>query len=106
MRGKNLARLEMPPVLGLPPAIQKILSKLESALAALSALVAFESLTNRTFPKFVGLRPTCCMRWARPGKITSPFWMVGRSTLSATQAATGVAAFCALCARSEERRVG
>ena len=45
MRGKNSARLTMPPVFGLPPAIQKMSWKLPSALAAESALVALESLT-------------------------------------------------------------
>ena len=59
----------MPPVFGLPPAIQKMSLKLASALAALSALVAFESLTKRTFP----LRPIGCMRWASPGKVRKPF---------------------------------
>ena len=50
MRGKNSARLAMPPVFALPPAIQKMSWKLASALAAESALVAFESLTNSTRP--------------------------------------------------------
>src|SRR5262249_33678132 len=44
-------------------------SKLANALAAESALVAFESLTNRTLP----LRPTCSIRWGRPGKSLKPF---------------------------------
>ena len=56
----------MPPLFGLPPAIQKMSVKLASARAAASALVALESLTNSTLP----LRPTCSMRCARPGKDT------------------------------------
>ena len=36
----------MPPVFGLPPAIQKISPNDDSAFAAASALVPFESLTN------------------------------------------------------------
>ena len=83
----------MPPVFGLPPAIQKISLKLASALAAESALVAFESLTNSTLP----LRPMGCMRWARPGKLASPFWIAGSSIPSARQAAMAAPAFCALC---------
>ena len=42
MRGKNSASDVMPPVFGLPPAIQKISSKQASARAAASALVALE----------------------------------------------------------------
>ena len=61
----------MPPVFGLPPAIQKMSVKLASARAAASALVAFESLTNSTRPR----RPTCSMRCARPGKEESPRWI-------------------------------
>src|ERR1043165_7417816 len=61
----------MPPVFALPPAIQKISVKLASARAAASALVALESLTNSTCP----LRPTCSMRCARPGKLSSPDWI-------------------------------
>ena len=59
----------MPPVFGLPPAIQKMSVKLASARAALSALVALESLTNSTRP----WRPIGCMRWARPGNVARPF---------------------------------
>ena len=92
----------MPPVFGLPPAIQKISLKLASALAAQSALVAFESLTNSTLP----LRPIGCMRWARPGKLASPFWIAGRSRPSATQAAMRGAAFCALCAPRKRADAG
>ena len=39
--------------------------KLASALAAASALVALELLTNSTGPS----RATCSMRWARPAKV-------------------------------------
>ncbi len=58
----------MPPVFGLPPAIQKMSGKQASACAAESALVALESLTNSTLP----MRPTCSMRCARPGNDRKP----------------------------------
>ncbi len=66
MRGKKPASEAMPPVFGLPPAIQKMSEKQASAWAAEFALVALESLTNSTRP----LRPTCSMRCARPGNET------------------------------------
>src|SRR6267142_6121196 len=77
MRGKNPRSEAMPPVLGLPPAIQKMSPKQASACAAESALVAFESLTNSTLP----LRPTSSMRCGRPGndRIAGPFDAVGGS---------------------------
>ncbi len=59
----------MPPSFGLPPAIQKISPKDDSACAAASALVPLESLTNSTLPR----RPTCSMRCASPGKLRRPF---------------------------------
>ena len=68
MRGKNARSDSMPPVFGLPPAIQKMSLKQASACAAESALVALESLTKSTVP----LRPTSSMRWARPGNERSP----------------------------------
>ena len=48
MRGKKPVSESKPPVLGLPPAIQKMSPKQASACAAESALVALESLTNST----------------------------------------------------------
>ena len=42
----------MPPVFGLPPAIQKMSWKLPSALAALSALVAFEFVDEQHAAQF------------------------------------------------------
>src|SRR5439155_1104026 len=68
MRGKKEPSEAMPPVLALPPAIQKMSEKQASACAAESALVALESLTNSTR----ALRPTSSMRWASPGKEASP----------------------------------
>src|ERR1700674_4882665 len=68
MRGKYSAREAMPPDFALPPAIQKMSEKLARPRAAASALVALESLTNSTRP----LRPTCSMRWARPGNDRRP----------------------------------
>ena len=98
MRGKNSASEVMPPVFGLPPAIQKILSKQASACAAESALVALESLTNSTSP----MRPTSSMRCARPGNDHSPSWMMRWSRPSASAAAVAQAAFCALCGPRNE----
>src|SRR3981189_132566 len=92
MRGKNSVSDTIPPVLGLPPAIQKMSSKQASARAAASALVALESLTNRMPP----LRPTSSMRWARPGKDHRPCWIVLGSSPSASAAAAAQAAVCAL----------
>ena len=63
MRGKNPASGTMPPLFGLPPAIQKMSPKQASAWAAESALVALELLMNSTRP----LRPTSSMRCASPG---------------------------------------
>src|SRR5437899_7564953 len=71
MRGKKRASDAMPPVLALPPAIQKMSEKQASARAAESALVALESLTNSTLP----LRAIVSMRCARRGKEPSPAWM-------------------------------
>ena len=67
--GNIRSRPVMPPAFGLPPAIQKISAKDDSACAAASALVPLESLTNSTLPR----RPTCSMRCARPGKLRRPF---------------------------------
>src|SRR5580658_287825 len=79
MRGKYSVKPPMPPSFGLPPAIQKISAKDDSACAAASALVPLESLTNSTLSH----RPTCSMRWARPGKLRRPFCRVSRPTPSA-----------------------
>jgi len=57
MRGKYSLRPVMPPSFGLPPAIQKISAKDDSACAAASALVPLESLTNSTLPR---RRPAPC----------------------------------------------
>ena len=64
-------------------------SKLSSAFSAASALVALLSLTNSTAP----LRPTCSMRWARPGKerMPSPISSCAQAERSqAAKAAAGV----------------
>src|SRR4029077_14406078 len=45
--------------------------KLANALAAASALVAFESLTKRTDPSLA----TCSMRWGRTAQAPSPLAM-------------------------------
>src|SRR5262249_49062739 len=68
MRGKKRASEVMPPVLALPPAIQKMSEKQASACAAESALVALESLTNSTR----SLRPTGSRRWAGAGNGREP----------------------------------
>ena len=66
-----------------------------SAFSAASALVAFESLTNRTGPR----RPTCSMRWARPRKAFEVRARPRRApTPSARAAAKAKAAFWPLCA--------
>ena len=83
----------MPPTFGLPPAIQKMSAKDDSACAAASALVPLESLTNSTLPR----RPTCSMRWARPGKLRRPFCSTSVQMPSASAQAAAQAAFCALC---------
>src|SRR6266568_1960873 len=93
MRGKYSASAAMPPDFALPPAIQKMSEKLASARAAASALVALESLTNSTRP----LRPTCSMRWARPGNDRRPRSIVSGASPSASAAAVAQAAFWALC---------
>jgi arylsulfatase A-like enzyme len=59
----------------------------------LSALVPFESLTNKTLP----WRPTCSMRCASPGNDTRARAIVSGVTPSARAAAVAQAAFCALC---------
>ncbi len=92
MRGKNSASGAMPPVLALPPAIQKMSSKEESARAAASALVALELLTKRTRP----LRPTSSMRCASPGKLLSALAIFSAGSPSAVAAASAAPAFCAL----------
>ncbi len=50
MRGKNPASEPMPPLFGLPPAIQKMSVKQASACAAESALVAFEVVDEQHAP--------------------------------------------------------
>ena len=92
MRGKNPESTLMPPVLGLPPAIQNMSEKHASARAAESALVALESLTNNTLP----LRAMVSIRWASPGNDASPPWMAAGSIPSASAAPAAQAAFWAL----------
>ena len=92
MRGKNPASAAMPPVFGLPPAIQKMSEKQASALAAESALVALESLTNSTLP----LRAMVSIRCARPGNERSPLWMASGVSPIASAAPAAQAAFWAL----------
>ena len=83
----------MPPSFGLPPAIQKMSAKDDSACAAASALVPLESLTNSTLPR----RPTCSMRCASPGKLRKPFCRTSADMPIASAQAEAHAAFCALC---------
>ena len=68
--------------------------KLNSAFSAASALVALESLTNSTRPS----RPTCSMRWARPGKLAIARAISAPLTPSARAAAKAKAAFWPLWA--------
>ena len=96
--GKNFRSGSMPPVFGLPPAIQKMSLKQASACAAESALVALESLTKRTAPR----RPTSSMRCASPGNDRKPAWIAAGSRPSASAAAAAQAAFCALCSPRSE----
>src|SRR3979490_2798290 len=83
----------MPPVFGLPPAIQKMSEKQASARAAESALVALESLTNSTLP----LRAIVSIRCARLGNDRSPAWMAAGVSPVASAAPDAQAAFWALC---------
>src|SRR5258706_5379476 len=92
MRGKKDSSEVMPPALALPPAMQNMSVKEASACADESALVALESLTNSTAP----LRPTCSMRWARPGKLFNPRSISAGASPECQQAADAKAAFCAL----------
>ena len=88
----------MPPVFGLPPAIQKMSVKLASACAAASALVALESLTKSTLP----VRPTSSMRCARPGNDRRPRWIASGDEAERERRGGAQAAFCALCAPRSE----
>src|SRR4029453_19475942 len=92
MRGKKPASEAMPPAFALPPAIQKMGEKQASACAAESALVALESLTNRTCL----LWPTSSLLGASPGNETRPCWIAFGDSPSASAAAAAQAAFCAL----------
>ena len=83
----------MPPSFGLPPAIQKMSPKDDSACAAASALVPLESLTNSTLPR----RPTCSMRCASPGKLRRPSCNTSLPISIASAHAEAHAAFWALC---------
>ena len=64
----NGRRLLNPPGLGLPPAIQMMLSKEPSDFVAESGFVALLSLTQRTRPS----RATSSMRCGRPLKLGMP----------------------------------
>src|SRR3954471_18118490 len=102
MRGKKPVRPVMPPALGLPPAIQKISEKDDSACAVASALVPLESLTNSTLPR----RPTCSMRCARPGKLRRPFCRISAESPSASAQAAAQAVWKDSGGEPERERAG
>ena len=88
----------MPPVFGLPPAIQKISAKDDSACAAASALVPLELLTNSTAAAPADLLHA--MREA--GKAAQALLQDSLPTPSASAQAEAQAAFCALCSPRSE----